>query len=339
MKRVEIEADQMPGQDSFLDVITNIVGILILLVLVVGLRTSRAVHTSPNVQSVETELPQEHLQKAQNNILTSELKVRDLIHRVSTAHQEADFREGERAALNTVIVAAEQEIAARRAKLSSEGQRDFDLRHKLNEAQSKLDELTREQISMLSQETVAEQIECQPTPLSKFVRGKEIHVLLSEDHVAVIPFEELLKLMGEDVQENRWRLEKQAELERTIGPVNGFRLKYVFDKEDVVRTSDAGTQMLGTVSRFSHCYFVPVATPAGEPGVDALQPNSELFQHLNNQRADGTTVTFWVHPGNYDRLIQIKRAVRSLGFQIAVRPLPKGMPMGASRDGVSSLSE
>ena len=47
MKRAEIEADQMPGQDSFLDVITNIVGILILLVLVVGLRTSHSVHNDP----------------------------------------------------------------------------------------------------------------------------------------------------------------------------------------------------------------------------------------------------------------------------------------------------
>ena len=44
MKRVEMEADQMPGQDSFLDVITNIVGILILLVLVVGPGAIRIAH-------------------------------------------------------------------------------------------------------------------------------------------------------------------------------------------------------------------------------------------------------------------------------------------------------
>jgi hypothetical protein len=46
MERAEVDADQMPGQDSFLDVITNIVGVLILLVLVVGLRSSRAVANS-----------------------------------------------------------------------------------------------------------------------------------------------------------------------------------------------------------------------------------------------------------------------------------------------------
>ena len=51
MKRAEVEADQMPGQDSFLDVITNIVGILILLVLVVGLRTSHSVRGQPDAKA------------------------------------------------------------------------------------------------------------------------------------------------------------------------------------------------------------------------------------------------------------------------------------------------
>jgi hypothetical protein len=145
--------------------------------------------------------------------------------------------------------------------------------------------------------------------------------------------------MNEDVQANMWRLQKQDEMERTIGPVNGFRLKYFFDKEDVMRASPAGTYMLGSISRFSHCYFLPERTPVGELAADALRPNSELFQYLRQQRAEGTTVTFWVHPGNYDRLLELKRAIRAVGFQIAVRPLPKGAPMGASRDGSKSLSE
>ena len=63
MKRVEMEADQMPGQDSFLDVITNIVGILILLVLVVGLRTSRAVHECPDLQRAEQARTQGQLRR------------------------------------------------------------------------------------------------------------------------------------------------------------------------------------------------------------------------------------------------------------------------------------
>ena len=109
MKRVEMEADQMPGQDSFLDVITNIVGILILLVLVVGLRSSRAVRAAPNPQLAEQ--AQEKLHKAYNNAVDAQRNVVDLVHRVRSAHDEADFREEERLWLNTSIVKAEQEIA------------------------------------------------------------------------------------------------------------------------------------------------------------------------------------------------------------------------------------
>jgi hypothetical protein len=339
MKRAELEADQMPGQDSFLDVITNIVGILILLVLVVGLRTQRSVHNGPDPLVAEQAHAQDQLKKVTNSALTTELNVRDLVNKVSTAHNEVNFRAGEREWLSTEVAAAEQEIAARRANLSTEGQRDFDVRQKLNEAQSQLDKLTRQQIALLSQDDAPEQLECQPTTLAKAVTGKEVHLLLSDDHVAIVPFDELMEVMKEDITTNVWRLKQQEEMERTIGPINGFRLKYCFVKEDVMRQSSAGTYMTGSISRFSHCYFLPVTTPMGEPAADSLKPNSELFQHLQRLRPEGTTVTIWTYPGNYDRLRTLKRTIREIGFQIAVRPLPKGMPLGASRHGSESLSE
>jgi len=191
----------------------------------------------------------------------------------------------------------------------------------------------------MSQDEAPEQLECQPTTLAKAVTGKEVHLLLSDDHVAIVPFDELLEVMKEDISSNVWRLRQQEEMERTIGPINGFRLKYCFVKEDVMRQSSAGTYMTGSISRFSHCYFLPVATPVGEPAEESMKPNSELFQHLKRLRPAGTTVTVWTYPGNYDRLRTLKRSIRELGFQIAVRPLPKGMPLGASRHGSESLSE
>jgi hypothetical protein len=339
MKRVEMEADQMPGQDSFLDVITNIVGILILLVLVVGLRTQRSVHDGPDPVIAEQARAQDQLTKVTSSALTTELNVRDLVRKVGTAQNETVFRESERAWLSTAVAEAEQDIAARRANLSTDGQRDFDMRQKLSEAQSQLDELTRQQIALMSQDQAPEQLECQPTVLAKAVTGKEVHVLLSDDHVAIVPFDELIEEMKQDISANVWRLKQQDEMERTIGPINGFRLKYCFVKEDVMRESSAGTRMMGSISRFSHCYFLPVTTPVGEPAAESMKPNSELFQHLKGLRPDGTTITIWTYPGNYDRLRMLKRTIREVGFQIAVRPLPKGMPLGASRHGSESLSE
>ena len=81
---------------------------------------------------------------------------------------------------------------------------------KLATAQSTLDELTREQIGLMSQESNTEQLECQPTPVAKAVTGKEVHVLLSDDHVAIVPFDELLDQMKADAKANVWRMKQQT---------------------------------------------------------------------------------------------------------------------------------
>ena len=343
MRRAEDETDQMVGHDSFLDVVTNIVGILILLVMVVGMRASQAVvtaaHTRTVAEAAEPVVDENEVRAAIQTAAEAERDVRDVIHRVVSARQEALLRDREREALSTIVAGAEQEIAARRAELNSEDQRDFDIRRQLNEAQLTLDELTREQIALVSQEPDVEEIECEPTPIARVVTGKEVHLLLSDDHVAVVPFEEMLELMKRDVLENIWRLRQQDELERTVGPVQAFRLRYWFVKAQVVGRSESGTMMAGSIPRFSHCFFVPVTTPVGEPAAEALRPNSEMQQFLQRLNADGTTVTIWTYPGNYQRLREVKRAIRERGFQTAVRPLPPGMPIGASRTGSESLAE
>jgi hypothetical protein len=282
--------------------------------------------------------PEDELHAAHQAAADAERDVRELIHRAVAARDEAMLREQERIWLHTAVAEAEQEIAARRAKLNAEDQRDFDLRRKITEAQITLEELTREQIALASREPEVEEIECEPTPLGRVVTGKEVHVLLADDHVAVVPFEELLELMKDDVSANIWRLRQEDELQRTIGPINGFRLRYWFVKTAVVARSESGAVMAGSFPQFSRCYFLPDITPLGEPATEAMLADSGFFRYLRRVRP-GTTVTIWTYPGNYDRLRELKRTVREFGLQIAVRPLPPGMPIGASRNGSESVSE
>jgi hypothetical protein len=128
-------------------------------------------------------------------------------------------------------------------------------------------------------------------------------------------------------------------MERTIGPVDGFRLRYVFVKSEVLGRGPSGSVVAGRFSQFAQCHFLPVQSPTGEPAGEALQPTSEFRHHLARLNRERTTVTIWTYPGNYDRLREVKRVVREMGFQIAVRPLPTGVPIGASRSGTESVSE
>jgi hypothetical protein len=157
--------------------------------------------------------------------------------------------------------------------------------------------------------------------------------------VAVVPFKVLLDQMLDDAKNNIWRLKNEDVMVRTIGPEGGFRLRYSFIKSELVARSHAGNVVAGRFSQFDECQFIPVSSPTGEPALQALELGSEFQQHLERLNPHRTTVTIWTYPGNYDRLREVKRFVRERGFQIAVRPLPAGVPIGASRTGTESVAE
>jgi hypothetical protein len=340
-RRIEDDTDELVGQDSFLDVVTNIVGILILLVMVTGMRASQAGASSAargHASAEAAAAAEVEVQSANEAALNAERDARELIRRAITSHGEAEARDQERTFLSTALAEAEKELAERRARLSAEDQVDFDLRRKLTEAQLGLDELTRKQMALLPDDSSTEQIECEPTPIARTVTGREVHVLLADRHLAIVPFDELLTIMKEDARANVWRLKQEDKLERTVGPVDDFKLKYVFIKSAIVARNDAGSVMTGQVVRFDRCYFLPLTTPAGWPAEESLQSGSEFQQYLRNQRP-GVTITVWTYPGNYDQLREVKRFIRELGLVVAVRPLPPGMPIGASSGGSETVTD
>ncbi len=117
VRRTQDDADEMIGQDSFLDVVTNIVGILILLVMVVGIRTSQSVKQASTDQTTTASTlrdeRQQDLNEAYQAAATAERHVRDMIHRAVNIREESLIREQERALLSTMVAEAEYDIAAR----------------------------------------------------------------------------------------------------------------------------------------------------------------------------------------------------------------------------------
>lgn len=331
----------MIGHDSFLDVVTNIVGILILLVMVVGMRSSKAAATSVGVSAKQAPHSTNHedLREVYRTALNEERSVHELVHRTYDSRCEAMLREQERLWLSQAVAEAEQVVTARRETLNSNDQRDFDLRRQLTESQLKLDALNREQIALLSQEPEVEEIKCEPTPIAKAVHGKEIHVLLANDFVAVLPADLLIEQMYADFEQNVWRLKQEDEMIRTIGPMNGFRLQYSFAVTDFVAHGRNGVTATGKKPEFLGLYFLPVTNPVGEPAEQAIEPGSEFRRRLQQVDASRTAVTIWTYPGNYDRLRELRRGLRDLGFQTAIRPLPKGCPIGFSPGGSRSVAE
>jgi hypothetical protein len=342
VRRAEENADDMIGQDSFLDVVTNIVGILILLVMVVGMRAGKAAATAvvgPDGRQSQNVSAEQQLQDVYRTALNTERDLHDSVRRAVDSRDEAMLREHERLWLAQAVAEAEQVIAARRAKLSTNDQRDFDIRRDLSDAQLRLDELTREQVALLAEGPEVEEIKCEPTPVARAVSGKEIHVLLANDHIIILPADELIEQMYADFAQNAWRLKNEDEMVRTIGPLNGFRLQYSFEVRDVVVTTRSGVTTSGRKPEFLGLFFLPVSTPIGEPAEHALNVGSEFRQQLATVDPSRTALTVWTYPGNYDRLRELRKVARELGYQTAIRPLPKGCPIGFSPTGSRSVSE
>lgn len=343
MRHVEEYNDEMPAQDSFLDVITNIVGILILLVVIAGLRTSRAVEDASNVQiagATVSSISEEELLEARNSAAGAARDVEQMVRRAINIRQETQMREQERMILNTMVAGAEQEIAARRAELDVQSQRDFDCRRKLVEAQSTLDELTRQQMALLAEEPESENIECRPTPLGKAVDGNEVCIQLCDDYVAVLPVDELAKEFKDDAEQNIWRLKQEDEMVRTVGPINGFHMRYYIEKFDVVaRTGSGAVTSMGGVPKLSHCVFLPVTKPIGEPFREAMGPNSELRQYLKQHAPGKTTVVLFTYPGNYAQLRELKRSLQDQGYQTAPVALANDQPISVGPGGRRVLAE
>jgi hypothetical protein len=335
------ELVEIPGQDSFLDVITNIVGILILLVLIVGIRTSRSIASAASAAAsgdVAEASDETNLERAREAAIAKTEGFTDLMGRVRDVESTAAMRDAERNMLTTFVAAAEREIAERRSRLTGEQQREFDLRRKIAEAQQQLDELTVAQVSMVAQESQPEIVEALPTPLAKTVTGEEIHLRLAAGRVAVVPIDKLHEEAAPLLERNVWRLREYGEMEGTIGPIDGFRMRYQVRLEQVAVPTRAGYAMTQPVVDQRYEY-VPEVPDIGEQIDDALLPTSSLRQTLKSKTTRNTTVTIWTYPDSFADFRRLKKALFDLGFAAAGRPLPTGQEIAASPSGTKSAAQ
>jgi hypothetical protein len=328
----------MPGQDAFLDVLTNMVGIIILLVVVIGIRTSRATIKAA-VEQVQVAVANDDGQaksdaeKARRTAFMSEQELKSLMQQVVQVRGETELRHKERDYLTTYVAAFQAELDQRRATLSADEQRDFDVRRKLAESQLKLDNLAREQVALLTAPAETESIENQPTPLAQRTSGNPVYMYLAAGHVATIP-KDLFDATLDDLKQNGWRLNNERHFIRTVGPIGGFRLRYLVALQAVrLEGSDdvvgVGAQRAQVLARPQLVWFkvLPEKTPIGESIEEALQPNSQFRQTLRENPSDASVVIMAVYADSIRELQPLKRELHAGKYATAFVPFRVGQPL------------
>jgi len=325
------ESEEGFGSDSFLDVIANIIGILIILVVCAGLRAQNNTN-EPSEDVKEATAALAAAKDAESNL---EGDLHNLTEQIQNVSMTAAQRFQERGILAAAVAERQQALDAKRAAMESGSRERFDLQREAALAEASLSKLAKEKADADSVQASRVEIKAYPTPISQTVYGKEIHFQLKGGRVAAIPMEELLERFRSQAQQQVYRLHHQRELTDSVGPIDGFKLEYTLERVDV---SDDPNHH-GSYPQLQQCTFLPMAADLGEMGADATGPQSQFRTSLDGRDPRRTTVTLWTYPDSFVLFREMREELHRLGYSVAGRPLPHGYPIGASPHGSKSSAQ
>jgi hypothetical protein len=366
MKANRVEAEGVPGQDSFLDVVANLVGIMIILVMVVGTRARDAIvsgeesleepsagapveagETAPAAatpqpvdEGVRKELvaAEASAARAAGETRDIESEIEELDLTIRREQMEIERRRWERNQLHLVLTALERHFDEFTGELDEAKQADFAVQREIAKAKHEAEKLAEVKEGLASSAQQTSVLEHLPTPMAKTVFGKEIQFRLTGGKLAYIPWDDLLNRLKDEAPEKIWKLKDADSITETLGPVGDFRMKYILRRARYAVAMPGGDSVRERVEleRFT---ITPVREDLGETVDQALQPGSNFNLMLAGADPRQTTITIWLYPDSFQHFRKIKHALYERGFLTASRPMPEGHPIGGSPDGSRSAAQ
>ncbi len=332
------------GQDSFLDVVSNLVGILIILVMIAGARVRDVASANPEPaqeqaadekEAVERQKyveAVEQLEKSRSKLEQARAEAEELNERYVMVEQSADATEQSYREILQTCASIEAELQLEAQNRGDAEKIAYDLKSELYEKEKKRDDLMKEKASLEAAKPKATVLENLPTPISQRVEnGREGFFQLKNGRLAHVPLNEFQERIRLSFKNFRGVLETKT-VDQTLGPVENFKFHYLIDYYSN-RDSD-GINYYAEV-RYGEC--VPLNDEIGEPVDVALAgKDSNFFQSLLKYDRRETTITIFVYPDSFQYLRDIKKALFGLDYSLALRPLPDGAPISIAKDGTAS---
>lgn len=339
MSRVAHSQVAEPGFDSFLDIVANLVGILVILIMVIGVRAQDAWVASTQSPATPPEpvvLPDVDTPKALVASLGTD--VNGIAHHIGQIGSQLVRQQLQRDKLQESLSAKEAEVGDRQARIEAERLRQAALSQDQASAHNFLAGIQQRRRDAESK--VAEPIilEHHPTPLAKTVFGGEEHFRLLAGRLTHVPLNQLTNQLKSEARLKVWKLENATQTTEMIGPMEGFRLKYTLARREQ-RVQTAGGLARRTVVELDRFVLVPISDDLGQPVDVALQQGSVFHQQLRRLNPSDTTITVWTYPDSYTEFRKLKEHLRQIGYLTAARPLPHGHPIGGSPNGSRSAAQ
>lgn len=340
------------GQDSFLDIVANLVGILIILVVVVGAQASASwVHTSPSEELVaKIDDLKESKARLDDTITKLQLDNESLVRKQAKENSLAAALTDQRheALISLEILQQKLKVAKKTrleklaaidtaAAIENEKKDAFEIQQRL--LKDELAELNRESKAVsYSNEPATEVIKHFPNPIAKTVFSDEIHFCLNNGRLSYVPMTELLSLIKSEWKRNAERLSRAEQVIEIVGPVGDYRMQYELVVETNYDRMGDGTMAQKSVN-FQGFRMIPSSPLIGEPIEAALQKNSNFQKRLTNFDPGKTTVSIWVYPNDFESHAILKKWIYENGFQMASWPLDHGKRISGGPAGFKTSAQ
>ncbi len=331
MRRPPPDDDRSAGQDSFLDVVTNIVGILIILVMIVGARVRQIVIDAPaSAVAPPAELQAEVAERAKM-LASTEQEIDELQDQLRLGEAAIDGASQARLNFATEVAASKHELEKRKQAADASRVAAAEQAARRRGLEDAIRRCTLETQTVAYKPATTKEVLAYPTPIGRTVNGEEIHFRLAGGRIAYVPLEELFELAKEHTQRNSSSLSDLTSKIVSVGPSQGFALDYVIE----AKVDQARGQVL---IRSREWVVRPAEMTVGEPVAQALGSSSQFRRKLAGIKPD-TTVTLWCYPDSFAGYRDVRAELYRLGVPTAGRPLPDGAPIGGSTEGSKSVAQ
>jgi hypothetical protein len=339
--------------DSFLDVVANVVGIIIRLILVVWVG-ARSYSSVQNVQPDDAATQAATAQAEPNDPLAAELARRrqDLEHaRKRLLEQMRQLQETQdtekRVAGEWSTLAAQREQLQQEQTIASQagnatrqaGQTGAASMAELRERSKHL----TEEIRALEKEPAPRKTLRYHTPVSKPLDAEELLFECNHGRVTFVDLAAFLAEVQRGMEDKGRELRNQWRTSGFVGPSGAFRLRYTIERERSMTDSLGADEAPASANSYrfnlSMWQLEPVQLDRGETAERAFQPASEFRQVADGLDARQQAVTFWVYPDSFALYRQLRDYLYEKGIVVAGRPLPEGVPISATRRGSLSRGQ
>jgi hypothetical protein len=345
--------------DSFLDVVANVVGVIIRLILVawVGARSYHAVMSTPKTDSAPDKTTQRASIQPDLPPASDPLEQELARHRQQLEQQQEQLLEQLRHC--QYLEKVNTQSAAQLAEVTAQQQTADQQRSQLERAAMEQAGATQSvQLSLADLEKRGKQLaqelrelEALPpltktlryhTPVSRPVHSEELHFECRQGRVSFIDIDAFLIEVRRGLDDQAKLLHTQWSVEGATGPIGAFRLRYRLEREKTVLDGD-GPGMPSAAGGFRYGLMgwvvEPVVETRGETAEKALTANAEFRRLTEALDAEHTVVTLWVYPDSFALYRLLRDYLHERNIEVAGRPLPPGLAIASTRNGSASRGQ